>query len=101
MIILNRYKVTDMKKFKKFMFFTILLISTCMFTLIFTINAYSKDIPQYDYVVVAEGDTLWTIASNYSTDGDIRELIYEISKENNIKNAIIHPGDKIRIAKQK
>lgn len=101
MIILNRYKVTDIKKFKRFMFFTILFISICLFTLIFSLKAYSKDIPQYDYVTVEEGDTLWTIASSYSTDGDIRELIYEISKDNDINNASIYPGDIIKIAKYK
>ena len=101
MIILNRYKVTDMNKFKRFVFFTVLLISTCMFTLIFTLNAYSKDIPQYDYVTVEEGDTLWTIAAAYSSGSDIRELIYRISEENNINNAKIYPGEIIKIAKQK
>lgn len=101
MIILNRYKVTDMNKFKRFVFFALFLISICMFTFIFTLNAYSKDIPQYDYVTVEEGDTLWTIASSYSSGSDIRELIYQISQENKINNATIYPGEIIKIAKQK
>jgi len=98
MIILNRYKVTDINKFKRFMFFTILFISICIFSLIFTIKVYSKDIPQYKYISVKEGDTLWSIASSYAHNGDIRELIYKISIENNIQNASIFPGDIVKIS---
>jgi LysM repeat protein len=63
-----------------------------------TLYAYSKDIPQYDYVIVKEGDTLWSIASTYSDSKQIRQLIYEITKQNNIENASIYPGDIIKIA---
>lgn len=99
MIILNRYKVKDINKFKRFMFLSILLISILVFTSTLTLNAYSKDIPQYNYITVEEGDTLWTIASNYTekSNTDIRKLVYEISYENNIYNASIYPGDVIRV----
>lgn len=99
MIILNRYKVKDINKFKRFMFLSILLISILVFTSTLTFNAYSKDIPQYNYITVEEGDTLWTIASNYTEKSniDIRKLVYEISYENNIYNASIYPGDVIRV----
>jgi hypothetical protein len=99
MIILNRYKVTDLKKFKRFMFISILFVSILVFASMTTLNAYSKDIPQYNYITVEEGDTLWTIASNYAEkrNTDIRKLVYEISYENNIYNASIYPGDVIRV----
>ena len=97
MIILNKYKVTDINKFKRFMFLAILLISFISFTLFSTFKAYSKDIPQFDYITVHKGDTLWSIASNYSADKDIREVIYNISKINNINDAVIYPGDIIKI----
>lgn len=97
MIILNRYKVTDLKKFKRFMFISILLISILVFASMTTLNAYSKDIPQFDYISVKEGDTLWSIASNYSDHKEIREVIYEITDINNLENALIYPGDKIKI----
>ncbi|MBP1925321.1 hypothetical protein J2Z76_001180 [Sedimentibacter acidaminivorans] len=99
MIILNRYKVVDMNKFKRFIFISVLLISIVLFTLLFTIKVYSKDIPQYNYITVEEGDTIWSIASNYldKSDMEIRELVYVISNENNIYNASIYPGDVIKI----
>lgn len=97
MIILNRYKVTNIKKFKRFMFIAVLLISTMLFVPLATSKAYSKDIPQFEYIKVKKGDTLWAIASNYSGNKEIREVIYEISQINNIHNAQIYPGDIIKI----
>ena len=97
MIILNKYKVTDINKFKRFMFLAILLISFISFTLFSTYKAYSKDILQFDYITIHNGDTLWSIASNYSVNKDIREVIYNISKINNINDAVIYPGDIIKI----
>ena len=97
MIILNRYKVTDLRKFKRFMFMSILLISILVFESMATLNAYSKDIPQFDYISVKEGDTLWSIASDYAANKEIREVIYEISRANNIQDASIYPGDIIKI----
>lgn len=79
------------------MFFTVLLISIIIFTSILTFKAYSKDIPQFDYISIQPGDTLWAIAKNYADNRDIREVIYNISKLNNIHNTPIQPGDIIKI----
>lgn len=79
------------------MFLTILLISMIGFTSILTLNAYSKDIPQFDYVSVQQGDSLWSIAKDYSGNKDIREIIFKISELNNIHNTTIQPGDIIKI----
>ncbi len=97
MVIFNKYRITDIKKFKRFMFISILFISILVFASCATFNAYSKDIPQYDYIEISKGDTLWSIASNYADNKEIRQVIYEISKVNNIKNASIYPGNIIKI----
>jgi len=97
MVILHKYKIVDLNKFKRFMFVSVLLISITLFTSIFTFKAYSKDIQNYNYITVQEGDTLWSIASNYAHNLEIREFIYIISKENNINNSTIYPNDIIKI----
>lgn len=97
MVILNKYKISNIRKFKRFMFLTVLLISMLTFTSILTLNAYSKDIPLFDYVSVQPGDTLWSIAEDYAGSKDIREVVYKISQLNNIRNNPIHPGDIIKI----
>ena len=53
-------------------------------------KVFSYQQPQYDEVVVAYGDTLWTIASNL--DGNIGENIYNIQKINNLENCNIFEG---------
>lgn len=79
------------------MFMSILFISILVFTPMATLNAYSKDIPQFDYIKVTKGDTLWSIASDYAVNKEIRQVIYEISEANNIDNALIYPGDIIMV----
>ncbi len=97
MIILNKYRITNINRFRRFIFISVLFISIIIFAFTLTINAYSKDIPQFKYINVKEGDTLWSLASNYMESKEIREAIYEISKLNNIQNASIYPGDIIAI----
>jgi len=99
MVILNRYKVVNLKRFKSFIFISVLLTSILVFTSLATINAYSKDIPQFVYINVKEGDTLWSIASIYMKDIEIRRAIYDISKINRLQNVYIYPGDIIKIPK--
>lgn len=63
---------------------------------------YPEEKIEYRYEV-EEGDTVWDIASRIATPReDVREIAYDIIKENNIKNAVITPGQVliIRVAKQ-
>lgn len=49
-------------------------------------------------VIVQKGDTLWSIVkTNCSNISDIRNVIYEIRKFNNLETANISPGQKIKI----
>lgn len=59
--------------------------------------AYSKSNEDYITYVVDKGDTLWGIARENTKKGeDVREVIYEIEKYNNI-NAHIIAGQEIKI----
>lgn len=97
MIIFSRYKVNNLKRFKRFIFISVLIVSILFFASMSTLKAYSKDIPQFDYINVKEGDTLWSIASCYTGNKEIREVIFEISEANHIHDASIYPGDIIKI----
>ena len=49
-------------------------------------------------VEVASGDTVWDIAYEYkSTNKDTREAVYEICRENNLKDGYIEEGMKLNI----
>lgn len=48
------------------------------------------------YTVVA-GDTLWEIASHHAGDRDLREVIHQIEKVNQLKGQSIQPGQVLTI----
>lgn len=49
---------------------------------------------------ITPGETLWSIAKEYTPDNkDIRQTIYEIEKLNNLDNATIYAGQTIQIKK--
>ncbi len=98
MIILNRYRITNMKKFKTFIFLSVLTISFILFLILSSFTkVYSTNIITYDRVYVESGDTLWQIASSYDNHLRIDEFIYKIEKLNNIENGKIYPGDTLLI----
>ena len=62
-------------------------------------KAFSYQEPKYEEIVVAYGDTLWSIAGNL--DGNINENIYIIQKINNLENCNIFEGQKLLIPEEK
>jgi nucleoid-associated protein YgaU len=55
--------------------------------------------PEGDQVAytVRAGDTLWEIAGQYAGKRDVREVIYQIQRANNLQTADIRPGQVLRI----
>lgn len=84
-------KIVNMKKFVRMVLILvgILVIST----IIFSSKSYSKGEIKEKTIYVSHGDTLWNIASqeqntnDYYSEKDIREIIYEIRKLNNLGNS--------------
>jgi LysM repeat protein len=54
--------------------------------------------PSYEIVVVAPGETLWSVAAAYAS-GDVQGLINEIREVNNLKGYDLQAGQKLRIPK--
>ena len=52
--------------------------------------------PSYEIVVVAPGETLWSVAAAYAS-GDVQGLISEIREVNNLKGYDLQAGQKLRV----
>jgi LysM repeat protein len=52
--------------------------------------------PSYEIVVVAPGETLWSVAAAYSS-GDVQGLMNEIREANNLKGVDLQAGQKLRV----
>lgn len=61
-------------------------------------NSESLTKPTYSEIIVESGDTLWNLAKEFGpTDKDVREVVYEICKVNDISADSIYPGQTILI----
>ena len=50
-----------------------------------------------EIVQVAPGDTLWGIASDAATDGDVRSMMTQIERLNALESAGLQAGQKLRV----
>lgn len=98
---MKKYKIVNKKKFAFSVF--IIFIAMLGVSLLFCKSSYSSGDVRYKEVEVINGDTLWSIAREeninnaYYEDKDIRYVVYEIDKLNNIGNNILREGDKIKV----
>lgn len=93
-------KIVNRKKFIRSNLILVILLGTILF---FANNTYSNVETKYKEEYVYSGDTLWSIAQNelennkYFEGKDIRYVIEELKKVNNLSNSNLTEGDKIRI----
>lgn len=98
---MKKYKIVNKKKFAFSVF--IIFITIIGVSLLFCTSSYSSGEVKYKEVEVICGDTLWSIAREenrnnaYYEGKDIRYVVYEIDKLNNIGNSVLREGDKIKI----
>ena len=84
-------KIVNMKKFIRMVLILIGII--VIFAIMFASKSYSKGAVKEKTIFVSNGDTLWNIASqeqetnNYYSDKDIRDIVYDIRKLNNLDNS--------------
>lgn len=50
-----------------------------------------------EIVQVTPGDTLWGIASDLATDGDVRSMMQQIERLNALESAGLQVGQKLRV----
>lgn len=97
-------KVYRIKSRSRFIFFVmlLLLILTSMMNLAMGLGDVSSLTAEtFEEVLIGSGDTLWQIASEYAGESqDVRELIHQICKINDISADSIYPGQLIRIPVQ-
>ncbi len=99
-----RRRMKYMKKIvikNKFRFICFLLASFTLISLltvsVFNLGkVYGQDPADFETHLVAPGETVWSIAGLYNNGGDVRALVYEIQKINNI-NSGIYIGQEIKI----
>ncbi len=79
----KKYVLKNKKRFLSFLFFTLFIT----FTLVYTVTVAGFNDKQYITVTVGEGDSLWSIASKYGGNTDIRKKIYLIKKINHMNSS--------------
>lgn len=95
----TRYKIISKTRFYLFILTLLIILAISILFLIDKRAAYSNYYENiYEEFQVADGDTLWDIARIYlSSDQDIRKVVYDIKKFNNMTSEYIYPGDVIKV----
>ncbi|WP_042456613.1 cell division suppressor protein YneA [Neobacillus dielmonensis] len=77
----------------------ILLLISCAFALIFTIQHRPNDQEQYMKITVSDGDSLWKISKTYANDHSMtnKEFVNWVKKHNKKIDDEIYPGEEIII----
>ncbi|MBE3569726.1 MAG: LysM peptidoglycan-binding domain-containing protein [Bacillales bacterium] len=78
--------------------FAIILVIISVLSGYFIIGQMTKE-PNYQKIVVHEGDSLWSIAVKYGNhhNMDYNEFVKWVEQKNHLASPIIKPGDKIII----
>ena len=52
--------------------------------------------PSYEIIVVAPGETLWSVAAAYAS-GDVQGLVHDIRESNNLTGFDLQAGQRLRV----
>lgn len=95
----NRVHKRRKKQNKSNSMYVVMLIAiTFIFSAFISTGATASKISDTECYRVSRGDTLWEIASECNTqDDDVRDIMDDIMKLNDMKSAELHVGDIIII----
>lgn len=86
-----RIKIVNQRKFRRRVILVVFILSCLLFNIRNTASSEAKI--EYKTITVSSGDTLWSIAKNeqeenkYYEDLDIREIVSNIKKVNNLESS--------------
>ncbi|HEX2926590.1 MAG TPA: LysM peptidoglycan-binding domain-containing protein [Ruminiclostridium sp.] len=89
----KKYVLKDKKRFLVFLFITLFITSTLIYTL--SVEGFSE--PQYRSVTVRKGDSLWSIAGKCGGNTDIRKKIFLIKKINHMNTSDLYEDSTILV----
>ncbi len=98
---MKKIKIVDKNRFKRGIVF--LLIGIFIMFFILLTPSYSNTEVKYKTKYISRGDTLWKIAqeelenNKYFKDEDVRKVVYEIKKINQLKDNNLLEGIEIKI----
>ena len=89
----TRYILKDKRRFAV----TIIVVITIILSVLLASTVYGYKKSSYKVIGVINGDTLWSLANQYSNRQDIRKYIYDLKEMNNLNSSIIYAGSQIKI----
>ncbi len=94
----KKYRIRSKFRFTLFVTVAFLIIISISGALTGNDRAESLTKPVYSQIVIESGDTLWDLAQEFGPAGkDVREVVYEICRINDISADSIYPGQTILI----
>lgn len=95
---MTKYRIVNKFRFITFLTVLILILSFAAISIFDLSKVSGSDIREYSEITVVDGDTIWQIAKTYGSDSkDIREVVYEICKINNINADMLRAGQKLLV----
>lgn len=101
---MKNVKIVNMKKFiRSIVVILFIVILVTFFLAKASLSHNEKEELYYETILVCQGDTLWEIATQQQKDNpyyqnrDVRFVISELRKINNLDNASLRVGQEIKV----
>lgn len=92
------YRIKRLRKARCTVLLVVLMMLMMLIFGSFHKAAGAEDMRLMSNITVCQGDTLWSLVQeHYQYQGDIRKAIYEVKQINGLADAVITPGQILRI----